>query len=118
RRGDLRHGGLRRPDRPAHRAPAAGTRASHAATRGRPVRRRLPGAGRRARPHHRLTGRVADRRADRLGRRPLLPLAAGQPRFAGGTVSALRAEAIEVRAGTKALITDVSLALAPGDFLA
>ena len=118
RRGDLRHGGLRRPDRPAHRAPAAGPGASHPAARRRPVRRRLPRAGRRACPHHRLAGRAADRRADGLGRRPLLPLAAGRPRRAGGTVSTLRAEAIEVRAGTKALITDVSLAVEPGEFLA
>jgi iron complex transport system ATP-binding protein len=33
-------------------------------------------------------------------------------------VSTLRAEAIEVRAGTKALITDVSLAVEPGELLA
>ena len=33
RRGDLRHRGLRRPDRAAHRAPAAGARAPHACCR-------------------------------------------------------------------------------------
>ena len=85
------------------------------------LRRGVPGARRRRRPHRAGAGRGADRGRDRAGRRAVLPGRAAAAQ--GGAVTsavagAWSAGACTSTAAASRVVTDVDLVVEPGDWVA